>query len=182
MFKVNNRNTRTRCEICSKLTIIAGFHSPFRFDHNRNSGGIMLYLRKDIPAKLLSVDFPSVESLFIEINLYKKKWLINCSYNSHKSNIGKNFDIITRSLNILSTKYGSIVLLGDFNAYVDDEILQTVCKSCSLDSLIKQPTCFKNLENPSCIDLFFTNKPRSRCVLKIHLCKVAPNVINYRDF
>ena len=35
----------------------------------------MLYARKDIPANLLSHDFPSAEGFFIEINLYKKKWL-----------------------------------------------------------------------------------------------------------
>ena len=29
MFKVNNRNTRTRCEICSKLTIKTPFHTLF---------------------------------------------------------------------------------------------------------------------------------------------------------
>ena len=58
--------------------LIEGFHSPFRFDSNRNGGGIMLYVREDISAKLLSHDFPCVE-----INLCKK-WLINCSYNPHK--------------------------------------------------------------------------------------------------
>ena len=61
--------------------LIEGFHSPFRFDCNRNGGGIMLYIQEDIPAKLLSHDFSSAESFFIEINLYKKKRLSNCSYN-----------------------------------------------------------------------------------------------------
>ena len=46
-----------------------------------------------------------------------------------------------------------IVLLGDFNACVDDKALQTFCKSYSFNSLIKQPTYFKNPENPTCIDL-----------------------------
>ena len=44
--------------------LIEGFHSLFRFDRNRNDGGIMLYVREDIPAKLLSRDFPSAESFF----------------------------------------------------------------------------------------------------------------------
>ena len=74
------------------------------------------------------------------------------------------------------------------------------CKSYSQHSLIKQPTRFKNTENPSCIDLFLTNKPRSfqtKCiietglsdfhrmtisVLKMHFRKVPPKVINYSDF
>ena len=95
--------------------LMEGFHSPFRFrfDCNINGGGIMLYVREDIPTKLLSHDFPSVE----EINLHKKKWLINCSYNPHKSNINR-LNIISRSLDIHSTKYENIVLLADFNACV----------------------------------------------------------------
>ena len=50
--------------------LIEGFHSPFRFifDCNINGGGIMLYVREDIPTKLLSHDFPGVESFFVEIN------------------------------------------------------------------------------------------------------------------
>ena len=82
----------------------------------------MIYVREDIPAKLLSHDFLSAENFFLEINLYKKKWLISCSYNSHKSSIGKHLDIIGKSLDALSTKYENIVLLDDFNACVDDEV------------------------------------------------------------
>ena len=88
-----------------------------------------LYVREDIRAKLLIRDFPSAELFFIVINLYKKKWLISCSYNTHNSNIGKHLDIISRSLDTLCTKYENIVLLVDFNACVDDEALQTFCNS-----------------------------------------------------
>ena len=55
--------------------LMEGFYSPFRFDSNRNDGEIMLYVWEDIPAKLLSHDFPCGESFFVEINLYNKKWL-----------------------------------------------------------------------------------------------------------
>ena len=61
----------------------------------------MHYVREDILLVLLSHDFSSTESFFGEINLYKKKWLINCSYNPHKSNIG----IISVLLDTHSTKY-----------------------------------------------------------------------------
>ena len=152
--------------------LIEGFHSPFRFDCNRNGGGIMLYVWEDIPAKLLSHDFPCAESFFVEINLYKKKWLVNCSYNPHKNNIENHLDIISSSLDTHSTKYENIVLLGDFNACVDDEALKTFCKSYSFNSLFKQPTCFKNPKSFSCIDLMLTNKPRSfqtKCVIETGL-------------
>ena len=152
--------------------LIEGFHSPFRFDRNINGGRIMLYVREDIPTKLLSHDFSGVESFFVEINIHKKKWLINCSYNPHKSNIINHLNMICRSLDIHSTTYENIILLGDFNACIDDEALQTFSKSYSFNSLIKQPTCFKNPENLNCIDLILTNKSRSfqtKCVIETGL-------------
>ena len=92
------------------------------------------------------------------------------------------------------------MILDDFNACVGDEPFDTFCKSYYFTSLIKQPTCFKNPQNPSCIDLILTNKPRSfqtkcvietglsdfhrmtRSVLIIHFRKLPPKIINYRDF
>ena len=32
---------------------INGFNAPFRLDRNSNGGGIMLFVREDIPAKLI---------------------------------------------------------------------------------------------------------------------------------
>ena len=52
------------------------------------------------------------------------------------------------------------------------ETMRNFCSSYTLNSLIKQPTCFKNQENPSCIDLILTNKPRSlesTCVIETGL-------------
>ena len=34
--------------------LIEGFHSPFRFDRNMTRGGILLYVREDIPPKVVS--------------------------------------------------------------------------------------------------------------------------------
>ena len=89
----------------------------------------MLYFREDIPTKLLGHDFPCAESFFVEIDLYKEKWLINCSFNSHKNNTENHQDIISRSLDTHSNKHKNSVLLGDFNACIDDEALQTFGKS-----------------------------------------------------
>ena len=35
---------------------------------------------------------------------------------------------------------------------------QKNCESFNLKSLIKNPRCFKNLDNPTCIDLILSNK------------------------
>ena len=36
---------------------IDGYHTPFRYDRNGNSGGILLYVPEDIPAKVIHCDF-----------------------------------------------------------------------------------------------------------------------------
>ena len=52
-----------------------GFGTPFRLDRNRNSGGIMLFIRNDIPAKVFSADDRSIES-FYRVNFLKVKMAI----------------------------------------------------------------------------------------------------------
>ena len=160
--------------------LIDGFHSPFRFDRNKRGGGIFLYVREDIPTKILSHDFPSAESFFVEIILHKKKRLINCSYNPHKNNIKYHLETISRTLDTFSTKYENVLLLGDF-----DEAMKNFCSSYCLNSLIKQPTCFKNPENPSCIDLILTNKTRSfqsACVVETGLSDFHRMTISVNGF
>ena len=68
----------------SRQFCIEGFAPPYMLDRNCHGGGILLYIREDIPSKLIEMN-TSVESIFIELNLKKKKWLVNCSYNANKS-------------------------------------------------------------------------------------------------
>ena len=77
--------------------LIGGFYTPFRFDHKKNGGAILIHVLKDIPAKILSHDFPSTESFFVEIILHKKKWRINCSYDPNKNNIKNHLDTISKA-------------------------------------------------------------------------------------
>ena len=128
------------------------------------------------------------------------KWLINYSYNPRKNSIKNHLEIISRTLDTFTTKYENILILGDFNACADDETMKNFCSSYGLYSLVKQPTCYKNPENSSCVDLILTNKAKSfqsTCametglsnfhrmtisVLKMHFLKLSPKVIRYRDF
>ena len=59
--------------------LIKGFCEPFRIDRSIYGGGILFYVREDIPVELLSVEPFPAEFLFVEINLRKKKWLVCCS-------------------------------------------------------------------------------------------------------
>ena len=48
--------------------LIDGFQQPFRFDWNKNGGGILLYIHdNNIPAKLVCNDHLSTESFYAEL-------------------------------------------------------------------------------------------------------------------
>ena len=141
--------------------IIDGFSPPYRLDRNSHGGGLMLFVRKDILSNLLVIEKKPIESFFIEINLRNSKWLINCSYNPHKNNIAIRLDRLSESLDTFSSDYEKFIILGDFNVEINENHMKSFCENYDLSNLIKQPTCYKNPTNSTCIDLVLTNAPRS---------------------
>ena len=85
--------------------LIEGFGKSFRLDRNRNGGGIMLFIRGDIPAKVISTGKNPFESFYVELNFRKKKWLLNCSYNPNNNSIESHLNCLSRSIDSLSSKY-----------------------------------------------------------------------------
>ena len=180
--------------------LIDGFSSLYRLNRDSKVGGIMLYIREDVPSNFVASDNKPIESLYVELNLQNVKMLINCSYNPHKADICNHLPTLNSFLDVHSTKYEKIFIMGDFNVEIDDPKMQTFCEVYNFKSLIKQPTCYKNPIKPSCIDLMLTNFPRmfqSTCVIEtglsdFHLTavtvlrktlkKVRPRIINCRSF
>ena len=54
---------------------IDGFSKPYRLERNRNGGGVIIYVREDIPSKILTkhILHTDIEALFIELNFRKSK-------------------------------------------------------------------------------------------------------------
>ena len=55
---------------------------PYRLDRNRDGGGILVFLREDIPSKKLHKHtLPGdIEALIVEINLRKTKFMLLATY------------------------------------------------------------------------------------------------------
>ena len=105
-----------------------------------------------------------------------------------------------KGLDTYISQYDNIMLLGDVNVESSYPVLNDFCNVYNLFSLVKEPTCFKNPDNPSCIDLFLTNRPRSFqntltietgisdfhkmaiMVMKIFYKKQKPKIIQYRSY
>ena len=71
--------------------------TPYRLDRNSNGGGLMLFVREDIPSYLVEAEAKPIEGFYIELNLRNDKWLLNCSYNPHKNNIGSHLKALSDS-------------------------------------------------------------------------------------
>ena len=70
------------------------------------------------------------------------------------------FGEITMALDQYSN-YDKFLLAGDFNLEEEEDVLHDFLLEREAKCLVKEPTCFKNPDNPSCIDLFLTNSYRS---------------------
>ena len=91
-------------------------------------------------------------------------------------------------------------IMGDFNVDVKEVSLHLLCNQYKLKSLNKDPTCYKNIDNPSCIDLLLTNSAKSfesTCTIETGLSdfrklvvtvlnekqeRMPPKVIQYRNY
>ena len=57
--------------------------------------------------------------------------------------------------------YENMLILGDFNSTIYEKEMKDFCEMYNLTNLIKEPTCYKNADNPSSIDVMLTNKKGS---------------------
>ena len=132
----------------------------------------MLFVREDIPCKLLSVENHAMEGFYVEINLRKTKPLLCCSYNTNRCKIDFHLEKLNRSLALYSSHHENFIILGDFNVEAKDSAVSVFTNTNDITSLVKEQTCYKNTNKPSCIDLILTNKYRSfqlSCVIETGL-------------
>ena len=97
---------------------IESYSNPFRRDRNVHGGGLLLYVRDDIPCKeIKSHTLPNdIECLFIEIKLRNKKYIVMGGYDPDKDTISYFLTHVGKALDKLLCNYDDILLLGDFNS------------------------------------------------------------------
>ena len=140
--------------------ILEGFQKPFRLDRTDRGGGLLFYVRHGIPSKLVKAE-DSYEAIFVEVIINKQKWLISHSYNPDLKTAQEHFEKLQISLDLLPSKYKNLLMIGDLNCEIDNSEMPNFCDSLELKGLINLPTCYKNPDNPKCIDHILTNSPES---------------------
>ena len=150
----------------------------------------MKYSRNNSSALHKSVRF---EAAIVCTRLPPRSFLFEERGWFHLNELGKNLDTLTST-------YDNIILLGDFNTEPTDTALSHFCEIYNFKNLIKDTTCFKNPNKPSCIDLIITNRPKSlqnsmvietglsdfhnMCITVMKMCysKQKPSIIHYHKF
>ena len=103
-------------------------------------------------------------------------------------------------MNDLCLKYENFILIGDFDSEMHEDAMNVFCTTYNFKNLVKEPTCFKNANNPSCIDLILTNKPSffqntsvletgisdfhklTLTIMKSSFVKQEPKIFTYRNY
>ena len=109
--------------------LIDSFPEPFRLDRTRNGVGILLYVKNNITATLLTnYTLPEdIEALFVEIVTGKIKRLFCCLYNHHKIMITYHLQEIEKGLEFYTSNYEKILLMGDFILKMSEISMNSFC-------------------------------------------------------
>ena len=87
----------------------------------------MLFVREDIPAKLIASETSPVEGLYLEVKVRNQTWLISSSYNPTKSMICQHVEALAKNMDLYSATYENFVFLGGFNADMVHSALRDFC-------------------------------------------------------
>ena len=118
--------TRIDTSFPTEQFLINGF-TAYRRGRNRNDRVMLLYIRENIPSKLLHTD-DIKEGFYIEISIITQKLLLGCSYNPHKR-------FISSSLKELGKNF---TLLGDLNVEPTNEAKNDFCRAYDCSNIIKK--------------------------------------------
>ena len=92
-----------------------------------------------------------MEGFYVEIKLRKNKCLLCCFINFYLEHLNRN-------LALYSSHYESFLIIGDLNLEANNSAMSVFSDTYDLKSFMKEPTCYKNPNKPSCIDLMLTNQ------------------------
>ena len=66
-----------------------------------------------------------------------------------------------KGLDYYASKYENFIVLGNFNAEISNPHMSEFCALYNFKSLIKEATCYKNVDKPTSIGHILTNNARS---------------------
>ena len=140
-------------------------YNLYRLDRNRNGGGIMCYVLSSLPHRIrtdIQKIHPVIEWLLIEVKANNEKLFFVIMY---KPPSVSNMLLLEEMHNICDNVFNecsTMFLLGDLNVNIlnPNHCLRDIFELFDLKNIVNEPTCYKNVVNPSLLDVIVTNSPR----------------------
>ena len=115
-------------------------------------------MNENLPCKSLTTEIHNfTKPIFLEVNFQSSKWLFVGCCKPLSQNEVLFISNLSKTINVFSTTYDNILLIGDFNLTIEIKDLEELQNLFNQKSLISSPTCFQS-KNPTCIDLILTNQ------------------------
>ncbi len=178
-------------------------YTMYRKDNTLDGGGgLLAYIRSDIPSYCVKPDTGRMETLLVNCIIKGQKWSFAGVYRKPsiaQSIINEQLEtVIDQNLNLCD----NFIILGDLNCNMlkdSDNSVKKMCNDFNLTNIIKSPTCFKG-DPPSLIDVMLVSNAKSYktatvtpCplsdfhhfitgVLKVDLPRTTSRKVTYRSF
>ena len=137
-----------------------------RLDRNAHGGGLICYVKDSLPHRNrtdIAVNENGIETIVIQIKTADKNILFLHVYRPPNTHVNHLINALETMLNKCFLESESIHIIGDLNVNFakSNHQLSQLCDSYDLKQLIKNPTCFKSLENPTLLDVILTTNSKS---------------------
>ena len=147
---------------------LATCHTPYRLDISDKSGGILVYIKSNIPTRIaIQLNCgnlcKSIQAVPFEINLRKEKWLVISIYRPPSQNSEFFLNFLTSIIDHFTKLFDNYIIIGDFNLEPSNTTVKHFLDSNRLHNLIKRHTCFKG--KGSLINLILTSRKFSLKIL-----------------
>ena len=140
-------------------------YSLYRKDRNAFGGGIMIYVNTTLPSRIRDDLLPErndIECIVLEIILNKEKIFLIVLYKPPKVSDLTLISMVSYVIDKCMLESNCIYLVGDLNVNLlnHPNSLSDVFESYNLNNVVKEPTCFKSMTNPTLLDPIITNNSK----------------------
>ena len=109
--------TEIDASLPSAQCFLEGYHSPYRLDISRKSGGLLGNVKATIPSRQLFLPKFQfrIQVLPFELDLRKEKWLAISIYRPPLDSLSRFLESLTGIIDFFSSAYDNFIIMCNFN-------------------------------------------------------------------
>ena len=142
---------------------IENYRTYRRDNIHDNGGGLICFVRSDLPTYEEKFDSHPCESLTIIVQFQKSKWAFSAAYRKPslpERHLSTSLDIVIEKCMDITN---NIAIVGDLNCNMLREgsnAVKSLCDDFNLTNVIETPTCFKTTP-PTLLDVFLVSNKKN---------------------